>query len=163
MSIKNIGPNKRSRYKQGHFNISESKKYVGEGPVIYRSSWEKLFCEYCEATSKIINWNSEGVKVKYFLPGETKSRTYYIDFYVRTDEGKEFLIEIKPASSLVAPQQPTVQSGTKWKNYVYAAKEYVKNVQKWRAAKNFAESRSMKFVIMTEKELNLILKNGKFI
>ena len=48
MNIKNNKPRKKSKYAQGYFPINECKKYVGYGPIIYRSSWERKFCFYCE-------------------------------------------------------------------------------------------------------------------
>jgi hypothetical protein len=58
-------------------------------------------------------------------------------------------VEIKPDSQTVPPKFP----GRKTKRYINEGMTYVKNMNKWKAAKNFADDRNWEFQIWTEKTL----------
>ena len=53
--------------KKGTFDSFNPKKYVGERPIIYRSSWELKFMRLCEFNPEIIEWSSESVVIPYTL------------------------------------------------------------------------------------------------
>lgn len=155
MSIKNVKPS--SRYRGGKYTPINEKKYVGHGPIIYRSGWEKKYCLYCDNNEDIISWSSEPVAIDYYYPWDKKWHKYYPDFWikVKTTSGsiKEYLIEIKPKSSTKLPKAPKRNTAKSVKNYKYAVKTYIKNLSKAKAAKKFAAERKMQFIIITEDSL----------
>lgn len=153
MNIKNLKPNKKGRFKQGYYNISESKKYVGNNVAIYRSSWEFKFMNYAESNPNIINWSSEPFAVRYFNILDKKYHTYYPDYYVKVKRGEIFeecVIELKPKDQLKKPKLPKVNSLKAMNAYKYAAKRYVTNLCKIEALKKFAAERNMKLILLTE-------------
>ena len=105
-SIKNNKPKRNSGFVQGYFPINECKKYYGQGPIIFRSSWERKFCLYCERTPEIEMWSSESISIKYFNPLDEKYHTYYPDYLVKLKDGQTFLVEVKPKSQLIKPTAP---------------------------------------------------------
>ena len=61
-------------------------------------------------------------------------------------DGKTFLIEIKPHKET---QKPKGQRRTK--KYISEAMTYVKNMNKWEYASDYAKDQGYQFVIWTEK------------
>lgn len=136
MSIKGLLPKrgKKSRFKQGYFDVSESTKYTGPKPCIYRSSWEWAFMRWCESSAIVETWSSEPFYIKY-LDSKAKERKYYIDFVVKLSSGETWLIEVKP-------YKDTIPSNSK---------TYLKNRAKWKYAKEFADRNGFKFTLLTER------------
>ena len=66
MSIKKVKPTVKSGYKQGYYKPKFPQKYRGEGPIIYRSSWERKFCHWCDHNEDVIMWISEPFSIPYF-------------------------------------------------------------------------------------------------
>lgn len=149
--IKNNRPSKKSKYKQGYFPINECQKYVGKTPIIYRSSWERKFCIYCENTPQIINWSSEPCEIKYFHPINQKYHRYYPDFLIKMDNGQIFLIEIKPQHQLEDPILPKRKTKKAMINFHKAKETWLMNMAKFDAANKFCENNNWKFKIITEK------------
>lgn len=158
MSIKNNKPTAKSGFRQGYYKLNNPEKYIGDPTkIIYRSSWEYRFCKYCDDGENVVKWSSEPIGVKYHNPIDNKEHTYYIDFYARIKKGDEevdYLVEVKPESSL---ERPIMESGSmtvkRLKNYNYALQTWITNRAKFQAAKNHAENIGYKFVIVTEKFL----------
>ncbi len=156
MSIKKIKPSKDSGYIQGYFKPSNPEKYVGPAPIIYRSSWERKFMIYCDTRPEVVSWSSEPVEIKYWFSMDNKEHTYHPDFYMKVlANGKttEYLVEIKPESHLTKPLPPTKHSKKALENYKYIAEQYVKNRDKYVAAKAWAQNRGWQFIVLTEKSL----------
>lgn len=65
----------------------------------------------------------------------------------------EYLVEIKPESHLTKPLPPTKHSKKALENYKYIAEQYVKNRDKYVAAKAWAQNRGWQFIVLTEKSL----------
>ena len=155
MSIKKVKPD--SKFKGGKYTPINENKYVGQGPIICRSSWEKKYCIYCDTNDDIIAWSSEPFSIQYFNKLTGKIHSYYPDFWIKVrtsaDVYKEFLVEIKPKSQVKVPKEPKRKTAQAIKNYKYAVETYVKNLSKARAAKVFAESRGMKYIILTEDSI----------
>ncbi len=108
MSIKKVKPTSKSGFKQGYYNPINPRKYIGEHPIIYRSSWERKFCHWCDHNEEVIKWASEPFSVKYFNMLDKKFHNYYPDFYMKMDKGgimQEFVVEIKPKAQLQKPQR----------------------------------------------------------
>ena len=57
----------------------------------------------------------------------------------------------KPAKKTKPPKKPKRQT----KSYLYESMEYVKNQNKWEAAKKYADERGWKFIVLTENELGI--------
>ena len=143
MEIKNLKPSKNSRFKQGYINIKSCKKYIGEGPIIFRSSYERKFVAWLESCNSVAKWSSENVSIPY-LWADGKVHRYYPDYYVEMVNGDRLLIEIKPYNQTHQPSNINE----------YNLREWSKNKSKWEAAKAFCEKNNMKFQIITEKTIN---------
>jgi len=150
MDIKNNKPKRNSGFSQGYFPINECKKYIGNGPIIYRSSWERKFCMYCESNPQIVNWSSEPVKIKYINSLDGREHSYFPDYYMKLDNGDEYLIEIKPSSQLQKPTPPKRKTQKAVANYKYAYEMYITNMCKIQFAENWCNKRGWKFLVVTE-------------
>ena len=150
MSIKNNRPKKNSGFVQGYFPLNECKKYNGAGPIIYRSSWEKKFCIYCERNPEIIWWSSESFSLKYFNILDSKYHTYYPDFVVRLRNGKTIIVEVKPKAQLVKPEPPKKQTAKYMLSYKWIYETWITNMCKKRAADELAKSRGWEYLLVTE-------------
>jgi hypothetical protein len=150
MNIKNNKPKRNSGFSQGYFPINECKKYIGNGPIIYRSSWERKFCMYCESNPQIVNWSSEPVKIKYINSLDGREHSYFPDYYMKLDNGDEYLIEIKPSSQLQKPTPPKRKTQKAVENYKYAYEMYITNMCKIQFAENWCNKRGWKFLVVTE-------------
>lgn len=154
-------PNMPGKYQQGYYQLQNPDKYIGNpAEIVFRSSYERRFCFYCDLNPRIKKWGSEVSSVPYQDP-EGKVRQYHIDFYMELDVGnsdmyKKLLVEVKPLHETAAPQKPGKLTPKQMQNYTYALKMYQKNLCKWTAAKQYAIDRGMEFIIVTEKHLNMI-------
>jgi len=157
MSIKNVKPTKNSGFSQGYYNPTYPEKYLGNPPIIYRSSWERKFMIMCDNRDDVIGWSSEPVVIKYWSTLDSKERKYYPDFYMKVDKGngkyEEFLIEIKPSEQIKKPKPPDVNSKKALKSYKFLAEQFVINRDKYKYAKKWAEDRGWRFIVLTEKSL----------
>jgi hypothetical protein len=131
------------------------QKYVGDvNKIEMRSSWEIKFAHYCDTNPSVVSWNSEGVRIPYWSVSDNKQRTYHVDFIaeiINKDGIKEtFLIEIKPYSQTIKPE---MKKGKRKETYLNEYKTYEVNMDKWRAANEYAKLRNWKFIVMTEEHL----------
>ena len=149
-SIKNNRPKRNSGFVQGYMAINECQKYQGKGPIIFRSSWERKFCLYCERTPAIKWWSSESLVVKYFSPLDNKYHNYFPDFLVHLEDGSTVIVEVKPKVQLIKPEPPKRKTRKSLESYKWLFTEYVKNMAKKAAAEDFAKARNWKFMIVTE-------------
>tara|TARA_R110000744_G_scaffold10369_4_gene32287 strand:+ start:1943 stop:2392 length:450 start_codon:yes stop_codon:yes gene_type:complete len=142
-------------FKQGRFTPTDRSKFIGKGDPIYRSSYELKFMNWCDHNPNVIEWGSENVVVPYVHPIDGKVHRYYIDNYVRIREGKNiqtYLIEIKPAKQVGKPvKTPRKQK----KTFLKECTTWAINQRKWEYARRYCASKSYKFIILTEKELNI--------
>jgi hypothetical protein len=141
MSIKNNKPTKKSRFKQGYFPITECQKYIGPGPIIYRSSWEQKFCIYCESSTGVVHWSSEPFEIKYFNPIREKYSIYHPDFFMVLDNGKKLVIEVKPEAQIKKPKPPKRKTPKTIKNFRYLNEQYILNMAKFAAAKIWCDKK----------------------
>lgn len=146
MNIKQLKPNKQSRYKQGYIDPESCKKILPEVKyerIIYRSSYELKFIIWLETSSKVKQWASECFYIPYkFIDGSTHK--YYPDYFVEMVDGTKMVIEIKPYNQTIKPVNENC----------WAAKEYIKNKCKWASAIEFCKSKGYVFKILTEKTIN---------
>lgn len=145
LKIKHLKPSKKSRFKQGAIDPKSCKKYFTEAanmPIIYRSSLELMFIRYCETMPSISKWASEPIAIPYYSRLSQRQANYYPDYIIESTEGVKTIVEIKPYSQTQKPK-PT---DSRW-----LKEAYIKNVDKWAAAKQYADSHNMRFLIVTEK------------
>ena len=141
---------------KGKFRPKNNKKYMGDyREVIYRSSWELKFMQYCDTNKSIVKWSSEEIVIPYRSPVDNRVHRYFPDFYVKYRDVKgnyqEKVIEIKPAKQV---KEPKVQK-RRTKRYVSEVFTYATNKAKWEAAEDFCKDRRWQFQILTEKELGI--------
>ena len=121
---------------------SNCEKYLVQDIV------EKLLKEIkksLENCSTIKHWASEPFNIEYFSRLDNCVKNYYPDFIIEKTNGDILLVEIKPDDQT---HKPSVISNN------WAKESWIKNTDKWNAAKEFAHKRGMKFVILTEKFLD---------
>jgi len=116
--------------------------------VVYRSLWERHCFKWCDESSQIVGWGSEEVVIPYLYEVDRKYHRYYMDLKIVYATGKTVLVEIKPQKETVPPvgQRRT-------KKYITEGLTYVKNMNKWKAAQEYAADRGWHFEIWTEKTL----------
>jgi hypothetical protein len=146
--------NRENKFLQGAFSPKNPKKYKGNPTkIIYRSSWERKFMNYCDMKESIVEWSSESTVVPYRYDMDGKTHRYFIDFRIvvkeKDDSLQTYLVEIKPKKQTQPPKQP------KRKTYMYESFQYIKNQNKWEAAKKYAETRGWKFIVLTESDLGI--------
>lgn len=153
MDIKKLKPNHKSGFKQGYYSPKNRNKYIGTLPIIYRSSWERKFCHWCDHNEYVIYWASEPLGVKYYNILDKKFHTYYPDFYVKINKDgmiDEYLVEVKPKAQLQKPKLPKRKTKKAMKNYKYGYETYIRNLCKTDALNKLAESRNYKVMLLTE-------------
>jgi len=143
--IKTKKPSKKSFYKQGVLNPKKMKKYSSvykNEPIIYRSGLELQFIQYCENNPSITKWASEPIEIPYTCRLDNKEHKYYPDYILENAKGDKVIVELKPYNQTIKPDM----TDTMW-----LKEAWVKNIDKWTAAKEFADKHNMKFIIVTEK------------
>lgn len=138
-------------YKQGIFKPRHPKKYIGNvDNIVYRSGWENRSFKWLDDSPKIVRWSSEEVVVNYLSKLDGRVHKYFVDLYfeVKDKDGniKKFLAEVKPYAQTVPPKE-----GKNKKTYINALLTYQRNQDKWKYCREFAKSKGLNFVILTEK------------
>ena len=138
------------------FNPTNPSKYIGNQKPIYRSGWELKFFRWADMNENILKWGSENVIIPYVNPLDGRVHRYFVDNFIvfKDNNGNhnKFLIEIKPSKQT---QRPVRTKYKKNKTMIYEQKMYVQNTAKWKAANEWAKKKNCKFLILTEKELNI--------
>jgi len=152
--IKNVKPT-RNVFVSGRYKLKNATKYIGEpDKIIYRSSWERKFCVFCDTSQKIMRWSSEPFAIKYISPIDKKIHEYFVDFYIKIEQRngliEEYLVEVKPKAQLQKPVPPKKNTLKMVKVYNEQVKTYLVNVAKFAAAKSMAAKRGYKFLVVTE-------------
>ena len=73
---------KDKRFRQGIFNPTNPKKYVGKNNPIYRSGWELKFFRWADLNENILAWGSENIVIPYLNPLDGKVHRYFVDNYI---------------------------------------------------------------------------------
>lgn len=107
---------------------------------------------------KVKYWSSEETVVPYYWDVDKRMHRYFVDLKITFEAGNTILVEIKPEKETELPKNPN-----KSKRYIGEAMTYVKNMNKWEAANDYAKDRGWEFQIWTEKTLKSmgILKEFK--
>lgn len=160
-SIKETLKPRRGRVRQGYFIPQNPEKYDGDvTKIIYRSGWEYKFLKFCDDNDKILKYSSEPVGIRYWNPVNNKTSTYWVDAYVVTRDKKgnlkKWILEIKPLKYTQPPTSPKRLTEKQMRQYLSHAKTYLINRAKFEAAKDYADSKGIKFGIITE---NFLFKN----
>jgi hypothetical protein len=141
---------------QNFYTPINPDKYIGDlKEIVYRSSWERHFFQYCDTTSNILKWSSEPFAIKYWDQTTAKTRRYFPDVYAEIKDSnglvKKYLIEIKPYKQTIPPKE----GKKKTKTYLTECRVYLKNESKWKFAREFCEQNGLEFLLITENELGL--------
>lgn len=141
---------------KGKFSPRHPEKYKGNAAnIIYRSSWELKLMSYLDSHPDVLEWASEELCIPYLSPVDGRVHRYFPDFFVRKRNELGFveslIVEVKPEVQVAPPKV----SRRATKRYISEVKTYGVNAAKWKAAKNYCEARSWKFIIMTEKSLGI--------
>lgn len=156
MDIKKLKPN--GKWKSGKYMPVNTEKYIGDiHNIIYRSSWERKFCQYCDINPNITKWSSEPTGIPFWSPIDKKEHKYFVDYYIQVQKGdvlENWLIEIKPEDQYALHKRPQEPTGNltekKIRAYNEKLKTWITNRAKFEAATRFAESRGYKFGAINE-------------
>jgi len=154
------------RNKKGWYKLKNLDKFVpshddymksfneSTGSVEYKSGLELKAFQFCDINPKIKSWACEPFAIKYVKPTDNKIHRYFPDLLVTFETGQTFLIEIKSSSETVPPKKPKKISIKSEKNYKKALTTYAINSAKWKEAGKFCEEKEIKFIFLTELQLN---------
>ena len=130
-------------------------KYIGNiNTINCRSLWERKFCKFLDENANVIRWSFETLRIPYLSPMDNQVHMYLPDFIVekKNKEGliETLVVEVKPYKQTKEPKPGKRKSKRSLinENIIYAI-----NTSKWKAAKDFCDKHSWKFIILTEKEL----------
>jgi hypothetical protein len=151
--------NEDSKYRQGKYRPQNPEKYNGDPTnIVYRSSYELKFMQYCDLTESVNGWKSEEFWIPYRSPIDNKIHRYFPDFFVKYKDkngnNRHLVVEIKPQKDL---KMPETNPKRKTKSWAYAVKTWAVNQAKWEAAREYCADRNYEFRVLTEKELGIKL------
>ena len=132
----------------GRYTVLNPKKYKGDHTnVIFRSLWERDCFKWCDSNPKVKAWSSEEIVIPYYYEADKRYHRYFPDLKI-VFQDKTILVEIKPFKETKPPT-----GNRRTKRYITEGYTYVKNMNKWEAAAEYASDRGWDFQIWTEKEL----------
>lgn len=146
----------KKNFQQGKFSPQNPSKYVGDlKKIVFRSSWERKFMNWCDLNDSVLSWTSEGLVIDYYSPIDQRNRRYFVDFVVRmvNSDGieEDVIVEIKPEKETIPPKRGNKKEST----YLKECYTWSVNSSKWAAAQKFAKERNMKFLILNEHHLGV--------
>ena len=142
---------RKKRYLQGKYRLRLPSKYKGDPRnVVFRSSWEYKFMQWCDSRSAVQEWGSEEIAIPYISPVDGKRHRYFPDFYVKVN-GKKYIVEVKPFRQTKEPKTQKRMT----KSYINEVFTWGVNQAKWKAATEFCKDYGMEFMLITEKELRI--------
>jgi hypothetical protein len=144
------------KYYQGRYTPKIPEKYEGDlTQIIYRSSWELKFFNWCDANPAIIKWSSEETVIPYKCPTDNRWHRYFPDAKIKVRDKnnnvKTYLVEVKPDVQTRPPEPQRRKS----KRYLTEVMTWGKNDAKWKAAREYCADRGLEFVIITEYHLGI--------
>ena len=145
-----------TKYYQGKYTPKNPSKYRGDPTIIiYRSSWELKFMNWCDQNPSVIEWVSEETIIPYICPTDNRPHRYFVDFKIKIknkdNQIKTYLVEIKPDAQTRPPSKPKKNT----KRYIQEVMTWGKNEAKWKAATTYCKDRGYEFIIITENELGI--------
>lgn len=146
------------QFKQGYYKPIHPHKCTNTGSIQYRSGLERNFMIWCDKNAKVLEWGSENVIIPYLSPVDQKVHRYFVDMYIKMKEvdriGK-YLVEIKPYKQTIAP---VPSKRKKESTVIYEQATWLINQAKWDAARQFAVKHGMKFIIITDEDIEKMNK-----
>lgn len=133
----------------GSFNESQQK-------VEYKSSLEQKSFKYCDCSDNISFWSAEPFPIMYVKPTDNKPHRYFVDLMIEFASGNKVIVEVKSSTETKPPKPPKKPNQRNLRHFKRAQKTWAINSAKWEAAIAFAEENGMKFMFLTEKQLNKI-------
>jgi hypothetical protein len=113
--------------------------------------------KYFDLNTNIIEWASEELVIPYKHPIDGRIHRYYPDFVVKARQAKggllTMVVEVKPHYQTQEPKHTKTKKKTK--RYINEVKTFAINTYKWNAARDYCADRNWKFLLLTERELNL--------
>ena len=146
-----------AKYYQGRFHPQNPGKYKGDVQnIIYRSSWELKFMQWCDRNPNVIEYASEEFCIPYLSPIDGRVHRYFPDFIMKVKEQsgeiKKYIIEIKPKKQTIPPIQTSKKRN---KTFINEVKTYVVNEAKWKAAEEWCKDHLLEFMVITEDQLGI--------
>jgi hypothetical protein len=131
------------------------EKYIGDADnIIARSSWEVKMFNWCDTNPQVIKYCSEELIIPYMSPVDKKMHKYFPDLVMEVQDNNKittrYVVEIKPFKETIPPK-----TSKKSQQLFEATKTFVVNSAKWAAADQWCVKNNFKFIILTEKELNI--------
>lgn len=165
-----------SKYNRGTFipkNVDKCFNYNGQypdaKPITFRSSWEKILCNFCDMQENVLAYGSEILELPYYSEIDNKMHRYVTDFVMVTKSRdgsiKKWVIEVKPESQAARldehgnlimpkpPKKPTQRRLALWQERCNVIR---RNNEKWSVAKDFCYKKGYIFKVITERELGLL-------
>jgi len=168
--------NGQRKYKQGNFIPDNKDKVIklnDKGGVYYRSGYEFKIYRYLDLNPDVTTWGAEFIEIPYEkismkktdwgeMQQKKTSHKYYPDVYyeLKKSDGtiSKVLAEIKPYAETKAPVMKQNANAKQLTNFEYSMNLWNANMFKWEKAIEYCKSREIKFIIISEKYINM-LKN----
>lgn len=141
---------------KGKFRAKHPEKYKGDpNNIVYRSRWELMVMQKLDNHPDVLEWSSEELVIPYLSPIDGRRHRYFPDFVVKR-KGKDgivetLLVEVKPFNQT----RPPARQDKPTKRYITEVQTWGINSAKWKYAQEYCKDRGWKFLILTEKELNI--------
>lgn len=121
--------------------------------IEYKSMLERIAFRYADINPKVKYFSIEPFNIPYIKPLDNRAHRYYIDMYIEFVNGQKFIVEIKSKGETIRPSKPRVFNAKSAQRYKEAVETYIVNQAKWNSAKEFAKSKGLQFIILTEDQL----------
>jgi len=150
---------RRPKYKQGIYKPRNKAKCINTQSgkkVEYRSQLEFEYMYKLDYSNRITKWGSEVVWIPYYNPIKKRVCQYWTDLVVHSKEHGVLIVEIKPEKEITAILENKIPKRTgrkKESTLMYELKMFAINQAKWRAAKEYCDTKGWKFVLVSEKNI----------
>ncbi|CAM0000210.1 head closure [Vibrio phage D479] len=142
----------------GKYKPRNLSKYKGNlSNIEYRSSWELSMFRWLDNNPAVVRWGSETIVIPYFSTADGKKRRYFMDIYMKLEDGREFIFEIKPLKETKPPEKPQRMTEKAKKRLLHEAYTFKVNSDKWEAASKFARQKGWTFKVLTEVSLRKLI------
>jgi len=136
---------------KGKYRPKNPNKVIGDiTEITFRSSWERSLMVWLDQNSKVISWGSEVIVIPYLYKADNKIHRYFVDFIIKFEGGEILLVEVKPNKQTQQPEKKPKQSRNK---YLKESLTYIKNQNKWEAARAYCEKQGWVFCVWDEFHL----------
>lgn len=136
-----------SKFAQGKFIPKNPDKYIGKRYPLFRSSWELVFCNFCDNHPSVLKWASESIAIPYRCPLAKCQKSYIPDFFIqyidKTGAVHMEVVEIKPFKETGAAR-------TRNQRDILVS---ARNQAKWMSAMAYCKKNGMEFRVLTEREI----------